>query len=160
MRHYIFSVRYCNNNQASRKESFSMILGLKSILSVVFYERKKIILYKQNFKVMNNNTFNNVFCNRIFPYYSFLLIFKKWFDFHKSWFIFSGKIFSTTLLFLILKIKSSNIDIFKKILLIIPVTENFTYKIGNRSVVENILPEKISHDLWKSSQLWKISKKR
>ena len=70
-------------------------------------------------------------------------------------FIFSGKIFSTTLLFPILKIskKSSNIDIekrtvsFKKIILKISATENFAFKIRNSRVVETILLEKISHDL-------------
>ena len=36
--------------------------------SVVFHERKNIIIYFENLKLMKNNTFNNVFCNRIFPY--------------------------------------------------------------------------------------------
>ena len=57
---------------------------------------------------------------------------KKKMYFHKSWLYFSGKIFSTTLRFQILKIskKSSNIVIkknvpFEKILLKIPVIENY-----------------------------------
>ena len=33
------------------------------------------------------------------------------------------------------------------ILLAITATENFTVKIGNSTVVENIFPAKISHDL-------------
>ena len=68
---------------------------------------------KTIFKLTKNNTFNNVFYNRIFPYYNFLQIFKKWMDFLKSCLIYSGKIFFTTPLFLILKIseKSSNIVI-------------------------------------------------
>ena len=44
-------------------KSFSMILRLEIILSVVFHERKNIIIYKKNLKLSKNNTFNDVFCN-------------------------------------------------------------------------------------------------
>ena len=67
--------------------------------------KKNIIFYEKNLKLSKNNTFNNVFCNRIFTYYPFLPIFWKWFDFDKLWLIFSGNIFSLTLLSLILEIK-------------------------------------------------------
>ena len=46
------------------------------------------------------------------------------------------------------------------ILLAITATENFTVKIGNSTVVENIFPAKISHDLWKSNHFLKVDKKR
>ena len=45
------------------------------ILSVVFYE-KKIILYEKNVKLLKNNTFNNVFRDRILLT-RFLSIFKN-----------------------------------------------------------------------------------
>ena len=38
---------------------------------------KNIIFHEENFKFTKNNTFNNVFCNRIFSYNRFLLILKK-----------------------------------------------------------------------------------
>ena len=44
-------------------KSFSIILKVEMLLSVVFYERKNIIFYEKNFKLMKNNTFNDVFCN-------------------------------------------------------------------------------------------------
>ena len=50
----------------SGKKRF-FILRLKTILSVVFYERKNIIFYEQNSKLTTNNTFNSVFLIRIFP---------------------------------------------------------------------------------------------
>ena len=53
-----------------------MVLRHKIILSVVFYERKNIILNEKNFKLAKNNTFDNVFCKRIFHYYRFIEIFK------------------------------------------------------------------------------------
>ena len=40
-------------------------------------EEKTSFYMKKNFKLMKNNTFNNVFCNGIFLYCRFLLIFKK-----------------------------------------------------------------------------------
>ena len=52
-----------------------MILRLEMILSVMFYERKKIIFYEKYLKLKKNNTFNNAFCNRIFIFYRFLPIF-------------------------------------------------------------------------------------
>ena len=54
-----------------------MILGLEIILSVVSSERKNIVFHEQNQKLTKNNTFNDFFFNRIFPYYRFLPIFKK-----------------------------------------------------------------------------------
>ena len=48
-------------------------------------EEKTLFFYKQNLKLNKNNTFNNLFCNRIFPYYHFLPIFGKLLDFYKSW---------------------------------------------------------------------------
>ena len=80
------------------KKSFSIILKLEMILSVVSYERKNI-LYEKNLKLTKNNTFNNVLWNRIFSYNRFLAMFKKSLDFHKIWIIFLRKIFSTILLY-------------------------------------------------------------
>ena len=94
-------------------EIWSLEKKLFTILKfeIIFLWKKKHYFLWQNSKVTNNDTFNNVFSNKIFPYHRFLLIFKKWLDFHKLWLIFSGKIFYITLLFPILKIskKSSNI---------------------------------------------------
>ena len=56
--------------QVSGKKSFLMILRFEMISSVVSYERKNI-LHTKNLKLTKNNTFNNVFCNRIFPYFCF-----------------------------------------------------------------------------------------
>ena len=66
------------------------------MLSVVSYERKNIIFYEKNLKLLNNNTFNNVFCNIIFSYYRFLPNSKKLLDLLEPWLLFSRKIFSTT----------------------------------------------------------------
>ena len=44
------------------------------ILSVRFYGRKNMTFYEENVKFPKNNTFNNEFCNRLFPYYRFLPI--------------------------------------------------------------------------------------
>ena len=38
------------------------------MLSVLYDERKNIILYEKYLKLSKINTFNNVFSNRIFPY--------------------------------------------------------------------------------------------
>ena len=38
------------------------------------YERKNIIFYEKNFKLTINNTFNNIFLNKIFLYYRILPI--------------------------------------------------------------------------------------
>ena len=48
--------------------------------------------------------------------------------------------------------KSSNVvikktNVFKKILLTISVTTNFTFKTGNSKLVENIFSEKLNHHL-------------
>ena len=56
-----------------------------------------------NLKLTTNNTFHNAFCKRIFLYYRFLLIIKKWMEIHKLWLVFTARIFFTTLLFQILK---------------------------------------------------------
>ena len=74
------------------KKSFSMIIRLEIILSVVFYGRKKITFYEKNLKLMKNNTLNNIFFvieffRTIAPYQ----FSKKWLDFHKSWIIFLRK---------------------------------------------------------------------
>ena len=53
-----------------------MSLRLEMISSIVSNERKNIILYEENLKLMKNNTFSNVFYNRIFPHYRLLLISK------------------------------------------------------------------------------------
>ena len=81
-----------------------MILRLEIILSVMSYKRKNIIIYEKDLKLAKSNTFNNVFCNRIFLYYCFLSTFLKLLGFYKSWLIFSRELFSTTVLVLILKI--------------------------------------------------------
>ena len=92
----------CTKNQISGKKSFSMILRLEMILSVVFYERINIIFYEKNLKLTKNNTFNNVFCNTILPYYRFLIIFFNS-SFFKSWIIkwvtWSKKYFSFPIIF-------------------------------------------------------------
>ena len=49
------------------KKSFSMIMRLEMILTVVSHEKKNIILLLKNVILTKNNTFNNVICNRIFP---------------------------------------------------------------------------------------------
>ena len=87
------------------------------ILSVVPYEIKNMIFNQKNLKLTKSYSFNNVFCNRIFPYCPFFPNLKKLLDFHESWFIFSGKIFSTTLLCQILKVKFSVAEIAKRIFL-------------------------------------------
>ena len=45
------------------------------ILTIVFYERENMIFYGKNLKLTKNNTLNNFFCDRIFPYNIFLPIF-------------------------------------------------------------------------------------
>ena len=47
------------------------------ILSIMSYKRKDIIFYEKHVKLTKNNTFNNVFCNGVFPHYRFLSIFPK-----------------------------------------------------------------------------------
>ena len=49
-----------------------MILKLRMILS---YGRENIIFYEKHFKLTKKNTFNNVFSNKIFPYYRLSPIF-------------------------------------------------------------------------------------
>ena len=80
-----------------------MILRDEMILSDLTYERKKISFIEKNSKLTKSNTFNDVFCNKTFPYYRFLPIFQKCLDLHKLCFICLGKIFSKSLRFLILK---------------------------------------------------------
>ena len=80
-----------------------MILRLEIILLVVSYKWKNIIFHEENFKLTKNNTFNDVFCNRSFPYYRSLLIIQKLLGFHESWIIFLRS--SKILLFSILKMK-------------------------------------------------------
>ena len=71
-----------------------------------------------------------------------------------------GKVFSTAALFLILKVKFLMTEIFKKIFWKQIYFYKYLYleiflhifKIGYSRVVENISPEEISHDLWKSNQ--------
>ena len=53
-----------------------MILKLEIIFTVVTYE-KNIMFYKKHLKLTKNNTFNGVFCNRIFSYYRFLTTFQS-----------------------------------------------------------------------------------
>ena len=57
------------------KKSVSMILRLYIRLLVASYGRKNIF-YEMNSKLTNNNYFNDLFCNLIFPYYRLLPIFK------------------------------------------------------------------------------------
>ena len=65
-----------------------MVLRFEMILSVVFYKRENIIFYEKHLKLTKNNTFNNVFCNKIFPCYPFLPIFLELLDLYKSGLIF------------------------------------------------------------------------
>ena len=67
------------------------------------HERKNICFHEKYLKLTENNTSNNVFWNKIFPYSRFLPVFQKWLNFHKSWLLFWGKIFSTTLPFSLLR---------------------------------------------------------
>ena len=46
------------------------------------------------------------------------------------------------------------------IFLTISTNKNFALKIENVRVVENIFPEKVSHDFWKLNDFSKIIKKR
>ena len=117
------------------------------------YERKNIIVHEKNFKPTKNISFNNIFCNRIFPYYHFLPIFKNdWIFINHG--LFFGKNTLTTLPFSILKVKFSMADIIKIIFwketffYEITIFENYLLilKIGNDKVVENIFPEKMSHN--------------
>ena len=75
--------------------------------------KEKTLIFMKKWQLAKNNTFNNVFrfLNVFFPHYRFLLICKKLLYFHKSWLVFFGKIFSTTLLFPILKI-NKNLQIY------------------------------------------------
>ena len=53
-----------------------MVLRLAMITSVVFYaKKKKHYFYEKNLKLTTNNTLNDVYCSRIFPYYNFLPFF-------------------------------------------------------------------------------------
>ena len=63
------------DSEIFEKKSFSMFLRLEIVLSAVSYERKNIIFYENKFNLAENNTCNNVVCNRISPYYRFLPIF-------------------------------------------------------------------------------------
>lgn len=63
-----------------------------------------ILTKRKGLKLMKNKSINNSSCYLIFSYNRFLLLFLKWLNFNESWFIFPEKIFSTSLLFLILKI--------------------------------------------------------
>ena len=58
------------------KRSFPKILRLEMISSVVSYKRKNISFHKK-MKNLRKIIFNNVFCNRIYPYSRLLPIFKK-----------------------------------------------------------------------------------
>ena len=110
----IFLSDSCRVKNKSLEQSFPIVSKFE-IISAVLYERKNIICCEKNFKLTKSIAFDKIFCNRLFPFYRFLPIFLKLLDFHKSWLIISGKILSTTLLFLILKIskKSSNIVLWK-----------------------------------------------
>ena len=44
------------------------MLKFEMIFSIMSYERKNIIFYEKNLKATKNNTFINVFYNRILPY--------------------------------------------------------------------------------------------
>ena len=61
--------------------------------------KEKTSFFMKKIKLTKNNTFNNVFGNKLFSFYRFLVIFKKWLDFDESSLIYLGKIFSTTLLY-------------------------------------------------------------
>ena len=75
-------------NESPWINSFSMILGITMILSIVSYGIKNIIFNEKNVQLAENNYFNNVFCNRTFSYCPIL---KKCFNHDKSWLILSGK---------------------------------------------------------------------
>ena len=65
------------------------------ILFVVSYERENIFFYEKNFKLTENNNPNNIFCNQIFSFYRFLLIFKIYWIFMNHGLFFSRRISST-----------------------------------------------------------------
>ena len=59
---------------------------MEMILTAVSYERKNIIccyIYGKNLRLTKNNTFNNVFRNKVFSYCRFLPIFQKRLNFHE-----------------------------------------------------------------------------
>ena len=122
-----------------------------NVISCVFYERKNIF-YGKSSEFTKNNTFNNLFSDRIFPYYCFLPILQKLFDFHKSYLIFPGKIFSTTQVFRILNVKFSVAKIVKRIFKHFWKITKFKdflliFEIEISRVIENFFLEKINHDL-------------
>ena len=58
----------------------------------------KTLFFMKKVKLTKNNTFESGFCYKSFLYHRFLPIFRKLFVLHKSWLIYSRKMFSTTLL--------------------------------------------------------------
>ena len=99
----------CQKTGLWKIKLFYVFKTWKIILSVVCNEIRNTIFYIITWyiwKWTKNNTFNNVFCNRIFPCYRFLPIIWKLLDLHKSCFIFWRKICSKILLFPILKVKN------------------------------------------------------
>ena len=99
---------------------------------------------------MKNNTLHYFFVIEFLHIIASYQFFKKWLDFHKSCFIFSGITFSITPLFLILKVKFSVAEIvkwifqkdtFKKKLTIFEYIL-FILKIEKSRDVKNIFPEK------------------
>ena len=66
------SLQLCQKSSL-RKISFSMIMWIDIIFSVISYDRNNIIFCEKSQKFPENNTFN--FCNLIFPYYRFVTFF-------------------------------------------------------------------------------------
>ena len=75
-----------------KKLVFFILMAAASSPHVVFW-KKNIVFHGKNLKLTKNNTFNNVFYNRVFPYYRLLIMFWKWLNFHKLWITFRGKYF-------------------------------------------------------------------
>ena len=125
------------------------------IFSVMYYEIRNIMFYEKNLKLTKKILLIMFFVIEFFFTIVFYQFFNNYWIFINHGLFIGGKYF-ITLMFPNLKIskKSYNMVIFKinmffflMDLLTISVAENFTFKIGNSKVVENIFPEKISHDL-------------
>ena len=84
--------------------------------------------------------------------------FKNYWIYYKLWLISVGKIFSTTLLFLISKIKFSVAGIVKPFFYKTIIFEDYLliFNIRNDRVAETIFPGKIGYKLWKFNHFCKL----
>ena len=144
----------------SLEKKFSMILKVETMLSVVFYVRKSILFYGriQNFRRI---ILSIIYFLIQFFHYCFSTTIKKWLDFHESWLNFSGRIFSTTLLFPISKVKFSVAEIVKifskKKVFGITIFEDYLliFETWNSRVVVNVFCETNKSWLMKTQLFFK-----